>query len=138
MHITTVVSAQFQPLPFDFTSVADPHHSDTDPDPACHFDADSVPACLFDADPDPSFPIKLEKALKKAHFPYILACHLQIDADPDPACHFDAVPDADPTFQFDADPCVSMRIRIHNAVLDILFWGKCFNTPREREQGLIF
>jgi hypothetical protein len=55
-----------------------------------------------------------------------LACHLQIDADPnpdsayqvdadpyadtdsgpDPAYHFDANPDADPdpTFQFDSDP----------------------------------
>jgi hypothetical protein len=35
-----------------------------------------------------------------------LACHLQIDADPnpDPANHFDADRDLDPTFQFDADP----------------------------------
>ncbi len=45
-----------------------------------------------------------------------MACHLKIDADPDPACHFDAGadpdpayhfeadPDPDPTFQFDADP----------------------------------
>jgi hypothetical protein len=49
-----------------------------------------------------------------------LACHLQIDADPDPAYHFDPDPaynfgpdpdpayhldlDPDPTFQFDADP----------------------------------
>jgi hypothetical protein len=34
----------------------------------------------------------LEKVLKYAHIPYILACHLQIDADPDPvpAYHFDA------------------------------------------------
>jgi hypothetical protein len=52
--------------------------------------------------------------LKKAHIPYILACHLQIDTDqdpdtacrfeaePDPAYHFDA--DPDPTFPFDADP----------------------------------
>jgi hypothetical protein len=46
--------------------------------------------------------------------PYMLACHLQIDvdpdpvyhfnADPDPAHHFDADTDPDPTFQFDADP----------------------------------
>jgi hypothetical protein len=54
-----------------------------------------------------------------------LACHLQIDADPDQAHHFDADPDADtdpayhfdadpdadshpyPNFQFDADPCGS-------------------------------
>jgi hypothetical protein len=35
--------------------------------------------------------------LKKAHIPYILACHLQIDADPvpDPAYLFDADPDPD-------------------------------------------
>jgi hypothetical protein len=57
---------------------------DADPDPAYHFDADP--------DPDPSFQIKAqtsEKVLKLAHIPYILACHLQIDADtdPDPACH---------------------------------------------------
>jgi hypothetical protein len=31
-----------------------------------------------------------------------MACHLQIDADPDVAYHFDA--DTDPIFQFDADP----------------------------------
>jgi len=32
-----------------------------------------------------------------AHIPYILACHLQIDADPvsDPAYRFDADPDPD-------------------------------------------
>ncbi len=50
-----------------------------------------------------------------------MACHLQIDADPDPAYHFDedadpdpayhfdadAASDPDPTFQFDADPCRS-------------------------------
>ncbi len=42
--------------------------------------------------------------LKYAHIPYILACHLQKDADPDPAYHFDADADPDPTFQFDADP----------------------------------
>jgi hypothetical protein len=46
---------------------------------------------------------------------YILACHLQIVADPDPdpdyhfdedpnpAYHVDADPDPDPTFQFDVD-----------------------------------
>ncbi len=71
--------------------------------------------------PDSRFQVKaqnLEKVLKQAHIPYILACHLQIDADPDPdpdpayhfdvdpdsAYHFDANPDPDPTFQFDADP----------------------------------
>jgi hypothetical protein len=35
--------------------------------------------------------------LKKAHIPYILACHLQTDADPDP------VPDPAYHFLFDAD-----------------------------------
>ncbi len=30
---------------------------------------------------------------------YIMACHLKIDADPDPAYHFDA----DPAYHFDAD-----------------------------------
>ena len=48
-------------------------------------------------DPDPSFQIKaqiLEIVLKYANIPYILACHLQIDADPvpDQAYHFDADP----------------------------------------------
>ncbi len=40
-------------------SVADPHHFDADPDPACHFDADADPdpdpACQFYANPDPGF-----------------------------------------------------------------------------------
>jgi hypothetical protein len=46
----------------------------------------------------------LQKSAKNRHIfqRYILACHLQIDADPDPAYHSDA--DPDPTFQFDADP----------------------------------
>ncbi len=66
---------------------------DADPelDPAFHPDADPDP------DPDPSFQIKaqtLEKVLKYDLIPYILACHLQIDADLDPvldtADHFDA------------------------------------------------
>ncbi len=89
------------------TSIADPHHFDPDPDPACRFDADpdSDLACHFDvdldptfhyvADPDPSFQIKaqnLEQCSDMSHIPYILACHLQIDADPDPAYHFDADP----------------------------------------------
>jgi len=44
--------------------------------------------------------------LKYAHFPYILACHPQIDANPDPypAYHFDADPDPDPARHFDPDP----------------------------------
>ncbi len=55
--------------------------------------------------------IRVQILLKQAHILYILACHLQIDADPepdtDPAYHFDA--DPDPTFQLmriyaDLDP----------------------------------
>jgi hypothetical protein len=53
--------------------------------------------------------------LKKADITHILACHLQIDADPDPAHHFDAGPDPDfylmririrvpKTMQIHADP----------------------------------
>jgi hypothetical protein len=59
-------------------SVADPHHIDANPDPACYFDADPDPTCHFDADPtftlirirmldsdtdavlDPSFQIKAQ------------------------------------------------------------------------------
>jgi hypothetical protein len=40
--------------------------------------------------------------IKYAHIQYIVACHLQIDAFPDPAYPVDA--DPDPTFQFDANP----------------------------------
>jgi hypothetical protein len=40
--------------------------------------------------------------LKLVPILYILACHLQIEADPDPACHFGA--DGDP------DPFTLMRI----------------------------
>jgi hypothetical protein len=52
-----------------------------------------------DPDPDPSFQIQaqtLKKGLKEAHLTYILACHLEIDADPDPGYHFDA--DLDPQY----------------------------------------
>ncbi len=62
--------------------------------------------------------------MKQAHIPYILARHLEIDADPDPAYHFDADQayhfdaDPDPTFQFDADPCGSttMLTRCRNII----------------------
>ncbi len=41
--------------------VADPHHCDAYPDPACNFDADPdpEPACHFDADPGPDLPFTL-------------------------------------------------------------------------------
>ncbi len=50
------------------------------------------------ADPNPSFQIKALKLLKKVlkeapNIPYILACHLQMDADPDPGSQNDADPD---------------------------------------------
>ncbi len=67
----------------------------TDPDPTFHPDPD--------LDPDPSSQIKartLERVLRYAHIPYILACHLQIDANPDPAYHVDKDPDP----ENDADP----------------------------------
>ncbi len=66
------------------------------------------------ANPDPSFQRKaqtIEKVLKQAHIPYILACHLQIDEDLDPvphlAYHFDANPDPDLLLML-----IQMRIRI--------------------------
>jgi hypothetical protein len=46
-------------------SIAEPHHIDADPDPACHFDADPDPDPTFhfdagdpDLDLDPSFQVK--------------------------------------------------------------------------------
>jgi hypothetical protein len=53
--------------------------SESVPDPNFHFDEDP--------DTDPGFQKKaqnLKEALKQVHIPYILACHLQIDAYPDP------------------------------------------------------
>ncbi len=41
-------------------SVADMHHLDADPDPACNFDADPDLIFHFDADPDPNFQIKAQ------------------------------------------------------------------------------
>jgi hypothetical protein len=46
------------------TSVADPHHVDSDSDPVCHFDADPDPTFHFDADPDPSFQVKAQNRKK--------------------------------------------------------------------------
>jgi hypothetical protein len=75
----------------------------------------------FYADPDPDlgFQIKaqnLEQVLKEAHIPYILACHLQIDADPDPAINLIRIP----AHHFDPGsrilPSNLMRIRISNTV----------------------
>jgi hypothetical protein len=41
--------------------------------------------------------LKTLKGLKQAYIPYILACHLQTDADTDSVYHFDADPDQDST-----------------------------------------
>ncbi len=66
IHTDTIT--QHPPL---LGKVADAHHLDGDPDPACHFDAnpDLGPACHLDMvpDPGPNFQIKdqnLEKVLK--------------------------------------------------------------------------
>ncbi len=53
--------------------------------------------------------IRIRKCSNRLIFhTYVLACHLQIDADTDPvldpAYHFGADPDADPGYQNDADP----------------------------------
>ncbi len=101
----------FSPVVPVSCSVADSHHIDADTDPACNLDADPDPTFHRDADPDSyphhSFEIKAQtrdKMLKQAHISYILACHLQFDADPVSAYHFYADRDLDPTFQFDVDP----------------------------------
>jgi hypothetical protein len=76
------------------------------------------------------------RLLKKcSNIPYILACHLQIDADsdtdPDSAYHFDA--DPDPADYFDADPdpphwllawlssCLSAAKLIFGWFLEVIF-----------------
>jgi hypothetical protein len=65
---------------------------------------------------DPCLQIKaqtLENVLKLAHIPYISACLLQIDADPDPAYQF--YEDPDPAYHLDFFyGSVWIRIRIFN------------------------
>jgi hypothetical protein len=58
-----------------------------------------------------------------------LACHLEIDMDPDPADHFDADADPNPTFHFDAvpdpDPVPSLQIKAQkwsNRLIFYIFW----------------
>jgi hypothetical protein len=102
------------------------YHPDADPDSVFLFDADADPDSTFhpDADPDPSFQINaqiLEKVLKEAYIPYILACHLQLDSDPvpDPAYHFDADPDfylMRMRIRMRIQVTKVMRIRIHKTV----------------------
>ncbi len=72
-------------------SVVDLYHPDADPDSDFYLDPIFLSdADAADTDPDPSFQIQaqtLEKVLKKGSYriPYILTCHLNIDADPDSA-----------------------------------------------------
>jgi hypothetical protein len=61
----------------------------------------------------------VKKVLKLAHIPYVLVCHLQIDADPDlvpdPAYRCDADPDPDfNLMQMRIQITKMMRVRIHN------------------------
>jgi hypothetical protein len=82
-------------MPCMYTSVADPHHIDADPDPTFHPNADPDPAFQFDADPDPT-----------THFlPDLDPPMLQNDPQRLPPFHFDA--DPDPASQNDADSCGS-------------------------------
>ncbi len=72
------------------------------------------------------------KTLKKAHIPYILASHLQIDADlnPDPAYHIDE--DPHPTFQFDADPDPQHYTDVTNtSSLDLSTFSLCTGIHSE-------
>ncbi len=55
LAIYTITSTSFV-----LTSVANLHHSDADPHPACHFDADPDPTFHCDADPDPNPSIQLK------------------------------------------------------------------------------
>jgi hypothetical protein len=65
-----------------------------------------------------------------------LACHLQIDASPDPAYHFDADPDPaylfnvdpDPAYLFDADPdaqrCLCISITHYFKRMARCYWSE--------------
>ncbi len=109
-------------LPLRPSSVVDPHHANADPDSTYNIDAEPysdfylmririrlstlmrIRIQILASNMETQ---TLGKVLKYAHIPYIMACHLKIDADPDPAYHFDADPDADPDPDF-----YLMRIRI--------------------------
>jgi hypothetical protein len=49
---------------------------------SAHCSYPSSAQCSFPSSALLSAPLTLEKALKEAHIPYILACHMHIDADP--------------------------------------------------------
>ncbi len=61
--VSFTMAAKTSQLSKLFSSVADPHHFDADPDPACHLDADPDPARHFDL--DPSFQIKAQNLVEK-------------------------------------------------------------------------
>ncbi len=71
--------------------------------------------------------------LKKAHIPYILACHLQSDVDPDQAYPFDV--DPDPDFYLmrmwihtdpDPDPTIFALPRVFSIIIERTqgVWGE--------------
>ncbi len=120
----------------------DPHHVDADLEPDSTYHPDADPDSTYhpktgpdadpdspyhpdaDPDPDPSFQIRvqtLEKVLKLAHIPFILAFHLQINADPvpvpDPADHIDADTDfylLRIRMRIQITKIMRIRIRFHN------------------------
>jgi hypothetical protein len=76
---------------------------------------------LSDLDQDPSFQIKAQilESAQIYSFPFIVACHLQIDADPVPDLAYHSDADSDPYFylmqiRMRIQVTKLMRIRIHN------------------------
>jgi hypothetical protein len=56
-----------------------------------------------------------------------MACHLQIESDPDPAYHVGADPDPDPIFQFAADASGSgdMLLAVEFLIVSVFDAIKC-------------
>jgi hypothetical protein len=95
------------------SSVADPRHFGSDPDPAFNLDPD--PTFHSYADPGPTFQCDANP-YHITHFSQIWTLHcpkdipppppslppFHFDVDPNPAIHFDA--DPNPVFYFDIDP----------------------------------
>ncbi len=97
-------------------SVAEPHHFDTDPDPA--FQSDAVPDITFhshagqdptfnfdvDTDPDPDNITNFFSIFGTSKNDPLRLPHFHFDADSDPAFRFGADLDPDPVSQNNADP----------------------------------
>jgi hypothetical protein len=71
--------------------------------------------------------------LKQAHIPYVLACHLQIDADPYP------VPD--PAYRFDADPDLDFYLMWMRIQVTKMMWihpdpQHCFQEDKDIQKLL--